>query len=114
MNEKDLPIDPKPGSGFIEIVCTGKLSLFAQLTCSVLQPNYNAALGSGNEHFAISRKRNFYLVAGSAITIANWKQVKKKWRSKKSEMEAYKKKHGLSLSREKDLIQLINYFNSLE
>ena len=113
VNGQDYTRDGVAISGFLEVLCWGKVDVFAWTTATLLRPNYNTAIGSGNPNYQIIKKRVLLYSPGTELRPLNKKELSKIWAEKGTEMSRFQKVNKLSLSRERDLMLMVDYFNTL-
>ena len=113
VNGKDFTRDGVPVLGFLEILCWGKVDVYAFTETTILKPNYNTALSSGSQDYQISKKRTLVYSPGIALRPMNKKELVTLWKEKESEMNSFQKINKLSLSNERDLLLMVDYFNTL-
>jgi len=113
VNGKDFTRNGAPIRGFLEVLCWGKVDVYAFTETTLLRPNYNTAIGSGNENYVISKKRFLLYSPGTDLRPLNKKELTKIWSERTEEMKKFQKVNKLSLSRERDLMLMVDYFNTL-
>lgn len=113
VNGKDFTREGVPLHGFLEILCWGKIDVYAFTETTVLKPNYNTALASGSQDFQISKKRFLLYSPGIALRPLSKKELVKLWKEKETEMNSFQRINKLSLSNERDLLLMVDYFNTL-
>lgn len=113
VNGKDYTREGVAIAGFLEVLCWGKVDVFALTTATLLKPNYNTAIGSGNPNYQMAKKRVLLYGPGTELRPLNKKELSKIWAEKEAEMTKFQKTNKLSLSRERDLMLMVDYFNTL-
>lgn len=113
LNAKDFTREGVPISGFLEVLCWGKLDVYVLNETNLLKPNYNATLSSGSEDYQIVKKRTLLYGPANALRPMNKKELAKIWAEKETEMKNFQRINKLSLSRERDLLLMVDYFNTL-
>ncbi|MBL7863393.1 MAG: hypothetical protein JNK10_00855 [Cyclobacteriaceae bacterium] len=113
VNGKDFIVDGTPLSGFLEVLCWGKLDVYSYTQTTLLRPNYNTAMQSGSENYTISKKKSMLYGPGKELRALNKKELTKIWAEKESEMKEFQKINKLSLGKERDLLLMVDYFNTL-
>lgn len=113
LNGKDFTYNGTPITGFLEVLCWGKVDVYQITKASVLRPNFNPAVGSGNMNFQIVKKKS--LVYGPAQTLRELdkKELAQLWKEKEEAMKLFQKTNKLNPSKERDLMLMIDYFNTL-
>ncbi len=113
VNGKDFTRESIPISGFLEILCWGKLDVYALTETTLLRPNYNTAIGSGSENYQIVKKRVLLYGPGAELRPLSKKELTKIWREREVEMKNFQKINRLNLSKDRDLLLMVDYFNTL-
>ena len=113
VNGKEFTRDGVPIRGFLEILCWGKLDVYALVETSLLRPNYNTQIQSGSENYTVSKKRIILYSPGTELRPMNKKEVSKLWSEKEVQMKEFQKVNKLSLSKDRDLLLMVDYFNTL-
>jgi hypothetical protein len=113
VNAKDYTRGGVQIRGFLEVLCWGKVDVYAFVEATLLKPNYNMALGSGNKNYQISKKRALLYSPGSDLRPLSRKELSKLWRERETEMAKFQRINKLNPSRERDLMLMIDYFNTL-
>lgn len=113
VNGKDFTRDGVPVRGFLEILCWGKIDVYSFTETTILRPNYNTALSSGSQDYKISKKRILVYSPGIALRPISKKELVRLWQEKETEMNSFQKINKLSLSNERDLLLMVDYFNTL-
>lgn len=113
LNGKDFTLDGAPIHGFLEILCWGKLDVFAFTETSVTEPNYNVILNTGSENYVVKKKRTLVYGPGVDLRPMNTKELTKVWNERAAEMKKFQKINKLRLSTERDLLLMVDYFNTL-
>lgn len=113
VNGKDFTRDGAPISGFLEVLCWGKLDVYSLTETTLLKPNYNTAIGSGSPNYQIYKKRSMLYGPGTALRPLNKKELTMIWSEKDAEMRKFQKINRLSMSNERDLLLMVDYFNTL-
>ncbi len=113
INAKEYTRDGIALTGFLEVLCWGKVDVFSYTTTSLLRPNYNTAIGSGNPNYQLVKKRVLLYGPGTELRPLSKKELTKIWAEKEPEMTKFQKTNKLSLSRERDLMLMVDYFNTL-
>lgn len=113
VNAKDFTRDGVAVRGFLEVLCWGKVDVYAFTEAILLKPNFNMALGSGNKNYQISKKKVLLYSPGSELRPLNRKELEKLWSERAAEMNKFQKVNKLNPSRERDLMLMVDYFNTL-
>lgn len=113
VNGKDYMLDGAPIKGFLEVLCWGKIDVYSYTEATLLKPNYNMAIGSGSKNYQISKKKALLYSPGTDLRPLNKKELSKIWSEKQAEMTKFQKINKLSLGKERDLMLMIDYFNTL-
>lgn len=113
LNGKDFMRDWVPIHGFLEILCWGKIDVFSFTETSVTNPNYNVILNTGSEDYQIVKRRILLYGSGANLRSMNKKELEALWSQKESEMKKFQRINKLNLSKERDLLLMVDYFNTL-
>ncbi len=113
INAKDFTRDGVPVKGFLEVLCWGKVDVYSFTEATLLKPNYNMAIGSGNKNYLISKKKVLLYSPGTELRSLSKKELSKIWHEREAEMNKFQKVNKLNLSRERDLMLMVDYFNTL-
>lgn len=113
VNGKDYMRDGAPIKGFLEVLCWGKIDVYSFTDATLLRPNYNMAIGSGSKNYTISKKKVLLYSPGTDLRPLNKKELSKIWKEKEAEMTKFQKINKLSLGKERDLMLMVDYFNTL-
>lgn len=113
VNAKDFTRDGVAVRGFLEVLCWGKVDVYAFTEAILLKPNFNMALGSGNKNYQISKNKVLLYSPGSELRPLNRKELEKLWSERAAEMNKFQKVNKLNPSRERDLMLMVDYFNTL-
>lgn len=99
-------------NNFIEVLAVGKVELLKKTTKQILEESsYESALKKKNIH----AKESHYLSDGTALSKIkmNEKSLLTALKDKDAELNEYLKKNNLKIKKEEDVLQLVNYYNSL-
>ncbi len=113
INAKDFVHDGAALKGFLEVLCWGKVDVYAFTEAILLKPNYNMAIGSGHKNYQISKKRVLLYSPGTELRPLSKKELSKLWSEKGAEMKKFQKINKLNPSKERDLMLMVDYFNTL-
>jgi hypothetical protein len=113
INGKEFTRDGTPVRGFLEVLCWGKVDVYAITEATLLKPNYNVAIGSGSKNYQIVKKRVLLYSPGTDLRPLNRKELAKIWSERDAEMTKFQKVNKLNPSRDRDLMLMIDYFNTL-
>lgn len=113
VNGKDFTREGVPVHGFLEVLCWGKIDVYALVDATLLKPNYNMAIGSGNANYQISKKKIMLYSPGTELRPLSKKELQKLWSEREAEMTKFQKVNKLNPSRERDLMLMVDYFNTL-
>jgi hypothetical protein len=113
VNAKDFTRDGVPVKGFLEVLCWGKVDVYAFTEATMLKPNYNMAIGSGSKNYIISKKRVLLYSPGNELRPLSKKELSKIWSEREAEMNRFQKVNKLNTSRDRDLMLMVDYFNTL-
>ncbi len=102
-------------SGFVRIITRGKVSFIAKMNTEILYANYNQALSVGSKKNKLIKSEAFYLVKNNQTTKIRKKRrdVLNYFENKSALLKQYAKKNNLRFRKEKDLAQIIDYYNAL-
>lgn len=113
VNAKEFTRDGVPVKGFLEVLCWGKVDVYAFTEATMLKPNYNMAIGSGSKNYIISKKRVLLYSPGNELRPLSKKELSKIWSERETEMNRFQKVNKLNTSRDRDLMLMVDYFNTL-
>lgn len=113
VNGKDFTRDGVPVHGFLEVLCWGKVDVYSYVEATLLRPNYNMALATGNKNYQVSKKKYLFYSPGTELRPLSKKDLTKIWSEREQEMTKFQRINKLNLSRERDLMLMIDYFNTL-
>ena len=113
INGKDFVRDGVPIHGFLEILCWGKLDVFSFTEVSVTDPNYNVILNTGSENYHVNKKRTLIYGPGVDLRPVSTKELTEIWDERAEQMKKFQKINKLRLSSERDLLLMVDYFNTL-
>ncbi len=113
VNAKDFTRVGVPLTGFLEVLCWGKIDVYAYTEATLLKPNYNMAIGSGSKNYQINKKRTLLYSPGSELRPLNKRELSKLWSERETEMAKFQKINKLNPTRERDLMLMVDYFNTL-
>ncbi len=113
VNGKEYTREGTPIKGFLEVLCWGKVDVYSYTEATLLRPNYNVAVGSGNKNYVISKKKTLLYSPGTELRPLSKKELSKIWAEKEAEMTKFQKVNKLNLSRDRDLMLMVDYFNTL-
>ncbi len=107
--------DADAGTGFFEVIASGKAKLLKKTDLNLLDANYNAALASGSRAATYVKNTKYFVETDN--TVKPFKPRKRKvlklFPSKKAELAAFIKEHKLKVRKEADLAKVFDYYNSL-
>lgn len=113
VNGKDFTRDGAPVRGFLEVLCWGKVDVYAFTEATLLKPNYNVAIGSGSKNYQIFKKRVLLYSPATELRPLSRKELEKIWSERSAEMTKFQKINKLNPSRDRDLMLMVDYFNTL-
>ena len=113
VNGKDYTRNDVPIHGFLEILCWGKLDVFSFTEVSVTDPNYNVILNTGSENYHVNKKRTLIYGPGVDLRPVSTKELTTLWDERAEEMKKFQRINKLRLSSERDLLLMVDYFNTL-
>lgn len=113
VNAKDYTRDGVPMKGFLEVLCWGKVDVYAYTEATLLKPNFNMVLSTGNKNYEIVKKKSLLYSPGNELRPLSKKELQRLWSEREEEMTKFQKINKLNISRERDLMLMIDYFNTL-
>ncbi len=113
LNGKEFARQGVPIRGFLEVLCWGKLDVYSLVETTLLRPNYNTTLSAGSEDYQIVKKRTMLYSPGTELRVMNKKELSKIWAEREVEMKKFQRINKLNLSNERDLLLMVDYFNTL-
>jgi len=103
--------------GFYEVLVDSDdgLSLFVKTDATIKESNYNPALDVGEETSKIVKRQTYYIVDGNYANVVkkNKKAFLKLFNGKSSIINLLLKEEKLKIGEAQDLIQIVDYYNSL-
>lgn len=103
-----------PGlTGLVEVLITGKTSLYAKPSIDIIAGNYNAALDVGSRGDKAVKKENLFLVKdGQATDVTRaGKKIVANFPGREGEIEKYVKEGHLSYKKKEDLAAIVRFAN---
>ncbi|MBX2917114.1 MAG: hypothetical protein KF856_17725 [Cyclobacteriaceae bacterium] len=101
-----------PIEGFYEILAEGNLTLLKRSEIIVKQPDYHPALNVGSKDVRLVKNEKFYyLVNGKVFDIPGKRNFAKIFTGKEKQVQSYMIEKDLSISKQRDLIQVFSYYN---
>lgn len=113
VNGSDFTFEGAPLRGFLEIMCWGRLDVYSFTEASLLKPSFNRALSAGNENFQIVKKKVLLYGPGVDLRPLKKKELTKLWKAKEVQMNEFQRINKLKLSKDADLLLMVDYFNTL-
>jgi len=101
---------------YFEVIIDGRVKLLARYVTEVIHSNYNVALSTGSKNDKINIKEQYYLQKSGLDALLidkKGKSVELSFSDKMKEMKEYLDKEKISYKKEKNLIALVQYYNSL-
>jgi hypothetical protein len=116
LNGKDFSVEGAPLEGFVGILADGEARLAKQIKIEIVKPSYNPSLEVGDRNTHVLQKPVFYIQKGEKelVRIKNAKSLSDSFGNKKDQVSKYIKQNKLDLKEEVDLVQVFNYYNSLQ
>jgi hypothetical protein len=102
--------------GFLALLDSGKVMLFSKKVVNYLGAQKGRALDGGDEPARYTRSADvfYYKVGdGDVLEVGNVKSMIASFPGKQEELTLFAKKEKISARREEELIQLVQYYNSL-
>ncbi|MBT1685766.1 hypothetical protein [Dawidia soli] len=103
-----------PGlTGLVEVLATGKTSLYAKPSVDIIAGNYNAALDVGSRGDKAVKKEDLFLVRdGQATNVTRaGKKVVDNFQGREDQIEKYAKDNRLSYKKKEDLAKIVRFAN---
>lgn len=101
--------------GIVKVIYTKKISLFSYTYLKILEPTYAPEFDMGRKSDKIVKKKTYYLINENKpyklYTSINKNEVP--FGNHFIEIKSYIKKNNLKLKQEKDLIEIVDYYNQL-
>jgi len=101
----------------LEVLSSGKFSLYREPTYSIAKPNYNVAMNVGEKDEKVFRAENYYYAPGDGKNLTLLPTKKKAitaiFGDKTEAIKKYIDDKDLRLSRQDDLAKVFDYYNSL-
>ncbi|MBX2894375.1 MAG: hypothetical protein KF763_02970 [Cyclobacteriaceae bacterium] len=113
VNAKEWDTDSNtPVDGFYELLAEGNLTLLKRSEIIVKQPDYHPALNVGSKDVRLVKTEKFYYLAnGKVFDIPGKRNFTKIFTGKEKQVQSYMIEKDLSISKQRDLIQIFNYYN---
>jgi hypothetical protein len=111
-----LTLDGKTKYGFLNLLDTGKVTLFSRKMMRYQAPLKNRALDGGDEPAKFSKMSDLYFYkigTGELQEVGSLKDLIASLPDKQDEIKQYAKQEKLSPKKEDELRKLIQYYNSL-
>ena len=104
-----------PGTGFMQILSEGKLTLLKQTEVVFKEANYHVALNVGTVDHQFISKTNFYYLIGDVFhPLPSKRKVMEIFPDHQAELQRFIKINQLDLKDEYHLMALFDYYNSLK
>lgn len=103
-----------PGlTGLVEVLATGKTSLYAKPSIDIIAGNYNAALDVGSRGDKAVKKEDLFLVRGGQATNVTraGKKIVNNFQGREDQIEKYAKDNRLSYKKKEDLAKIVRFAN---
>lgn len=103
-----------PGlTGLVEVLATGKISLYAKPAVEILPGNYNAAMDVGSRNDKAVKKEDLFLVKnGQATDVTRaGKKIVSHFQGREGEIQKYAKDKNLSYKKKEDLAVIVRFAN---
>lgn len=113
VNGKDFTRAGVPVKGFLEVLCWGKVDVYQFVEATLLKPTYNMQVQSGNKNYQITKKKVLLYSTSVELRPLDKKDLQKLWSERAEEMTKFQKVNKLNPSRDRDLMLMIDYFNTL-
>ncbi|MDN5213516.1 hypothetical protein QQ020_15705 [Fulvivirgaceae bacterium BMA12] len=108
-------IENAPMYGFFEVLVNGKNKLFSRTSITIKQANYNVALDMGSEQNEIVKVETLYMFADDQLhkLTKSKKKTLSLFDSKSKQVEQFSKTKRLGYKKKEDLIEIVNYYNTI-
>ncbi|MBN8578153.1 MAG: hypothetical protein J0L66_14505 [Cytophagales bacterium] len=101
--------------GFGQVIVDGNLMLVRTTELIVRKPDFNPALNVGSKDYRFLKKDHFHYVKAGVLTeVPGKKNFPKIFGDKEKIMSEYITKNNLSISNEKELARIFDYYNRLQ
>ncbi len=101
----------------LEVLASGKMSLYREPTYTIAKPNYNVAMNVGEKDEKIYRAENYYYAPGDGKKLTLLPTKKKAFAAvfsdKTEEVKKFMDDKNIKLSRREDLAKVFEFYNSL-
>lgn len=114
-----LTIEGKPAIGFVEVLVSDEgMSLFRKVDTEIIRASYNVALNAGSKVDRIVKKESFYIKKANQLNLIEVTKKKKAmlahFEDKQEAMQSFLKENKTNFTKAPDLVQFVNYYNSLK
>jgi hypothetical protein len=113
INAKGFTLEGHPLSGFLEVLCWGKVDVYAFVEVANLKPARETGVRTGNRMYEITKSRVLVYSPGTELRQLDRRELSRIWSEREAEMMRFQKVNKLDPSREGDLMLMIDYFNTL-
>jgi hypothetical protein len=105
----------EPLRGFVKILTAGKFTLASYTSTELSRPNYNVALNVGEKDAKVVKKEKLYLITEGSLQELPGKKYDFMllFGDKAAEVEKYMNSNRYSHKNKADLLQTVNYYNSI-
>lgn len=104
-----------PGTGFMQILCEGKITLLKQTEVVFKEANYHVALNVGTVDHQFISKINLYYLSGTVFQpLPPKRKIATIFSDHQEEIQRFIRINQLNLNDEYHLIALFDYYNSLK
>jgi hypothetical protein len=103
-----------PGlTGLVEVLATGKTSLYAKPSIEIMPGNYNAALDVGSRNDKAIKKEDLFLLRdGNATDVTKaGKKIVGHFQGQEGDIQQYVKDNNLSYKKKEDLAKIVRFAN---
>lgn len=103
-----------PGlTGLVEVLSTGKVSLYAKPSIEIMPSNYNAAMDVGSRNDKAIKKEDLFLLKdGNATEVTKaGKKIVAHFQGQEGDIQQYVKDNNLSYKKKEDLAKIVRFAN---
>ena len=101
-------------TGFFQVLYDGDTKLLDYYTVELIEANYNATMNAGSKSDKYVKKSHLYIYKDTKLyPVKSKRSILNVLSNKKSEVQDYAKQNKLSFKDKKDLVSIINYYNTI-
>lgn len=115
VNGKTFKVDGAPLNSMIEVLYTGKISVYKRYNYYLKKPDFNPALSVGNPDEQVFMEDDLYYAQGENLLKIPTKKKKLLviFGDKAPQVESFIDKNDINISKEAQLVKVFEYYNTL-